>query len=125
MHIEHSKENFLATRSPSKPGTTRDYVNHPDHTNTPDFLQNSLPLFPQYTISHSNPHTEQRYNVDEHVLIPTFHWTSFHYFSNPLCIPLNNTPHEIEKSKLDLFRLTATLTPRRFTHLGYKKLQKF
>ena len=29
----------------SKPGTARDLGNHPDHTNTPDFLQNSLPLF--------------------------------------------------------------------------------
>ena len=59
----------------SKPGTARDYVNHPDHINIPAFLQTSLPLFPQYTISHSNPHTEQPHYVDEHVLNPTLHWT--------------------------------------------------
>ena len=108
----------------SKPRTARDYVNHPEHINTPAFLQNSLPLFPQYTISHSNPHTEQLHYVDEHVLIPTLHWTSFYFFSNPLCIPLKNTPHKIERSKLDLFRLTTTLTPKQFTRVGYKKLLK-
>ena len=37
---------------PSKPGTARDYVNYPEHINTPAFLQTSVPLFPQYTISH-------------------------------------------------------------------------
>ena len=118
------KRKFPNHRFPSKPGTARDYMNHPDHINTPAFLQTSLPLFPQYTISHSNPHTEQPHYVDEHVLIPTLHWTSFYYFSNPLCIPLNNTPHEIEKNKLDIFRLTTALTPRQFTHVGYKKLLK-
>ena len=67
------KRKFPNHPFPSKLGTARDYVNHPDHTNTPDFLLNSLPLFPQYTISYSNPHTEQRHYVDEHVLIPTLH----------------------------------------------------
>ena len=80
---------------PSTHGAARDYVSYPDHTNTPAFLQLSLPLFPQYTLSHSNPHTEQPHYVNEHVLIPTIHLTSFYYFSNPLCIPQNNTPHEI------------------------------
>ena len=109
---------------PSNPGTARDYVNHPDHTNTPNFLQNSLPFFPQFTISHSNPHTEQPHYVDGHVLTPTLHWISFFYFSNPLCVPLNKTSQEVEKSKLDFFRLTTALTPRQFTHVGYKKLLK-
>ena len=116
------KRKFPNHPFPSKPRTARDYVNHPDHTNTPEFLQNSLRLFPQYTISHSNPQTEQPDYVDEHVLIPTLHWTSFCYFSNPLCIPLINTPHEVEKSKMDLFRLTTALTPRPFTHVGYENL---
>ena len=119
------KRKFPNHPFPSKPGTTRDYVYHPDQTNTPEFLQNALPLFPQYTISHSNPHTEQFHYVDEHVLTPTLHWTSFYYFSNPLCIPLINTPQEVEKSKIVLFRLTTALTPRQFTHVGYKKLLKF
>ena len=119
-----SKKKFPNHPFPSKPGTAHDYVNHPDHTNTPAFLQTSLPLFPQYTISHSNPHTEEHNYVDEHVLIPTLHWTLFYYFTNPLCIPVNNTPLEIERSKLDLFKLTTALTPRQFTHVGYKKLLK-
>ena len=118
------KRKFPNHPFPPKPGTARDYVYHPDHTNTLEFLQNSLPLFPQYTISHSNPHTEQPDYGDEHVLIPTLHWTSFYYFSNPLCIPLINTPHEVEKSKMDLFRLTTALTSRQFTHVGHKKLLK-
>ena len=53
------KRKFPNHPFPSKSGTARDYVNHPDHTNTPNFLQTSRPLFPQYTISHSNPQTEQ------------------------------------------------------------------
>ena len=61
---------------------------------------------------------------DEHVLIPALHWSSFCYFSNPLCIPLKNTVHETERSKLDLFRLTTALTPRQFTHIGYEKILK-
>ena len=86
--------------------------------------QTSKPQTILRTISHSNPNTEQPVYVDEHVLIPTLHWTSFFYFSNPFCISLNNTPHEVEKSKLDLFRLTTALTPRQFTHVGYKKQLK-
>ena len=35
---------------PSKPGTAREYINHPDHTNTTNYLQITLPLFPQYTL---------------------------------------------------------------------------
>ena len=31
---------------PFKPGTAREYINHPDHTNTKNFLQITLPLFP-------------------------------------------------------------------------------
>ena len=50
--------------------------------------------------------------------------TSFYHFSNPLCIPLIKTPHQAEKSKIDLFRLTTALPPRQFTHRGYKKLLK-
>ena len=30
----------------------------------------------------------------------------------------------MEKSKFDIFRLTTALTPRQFTHVGYKKLLK-
>ena len=67
------KRNFPNHPFPSKPGTARDYLNHPDHTNTnfPNFLTS----LSQHTISHSNPHTEQPHYGDEHVLIPTLHWT--------------------------------------------------
>ena len=108
----------------SKPGIAQDYINHPDHTNTTKFLQLFLPFFPQYTYTHSDPHTEQPHYVDEHVLIPTLHWTSYYHFSNPLCSPFINTPQEIERNKNYLFRLTTALTPRQFTHVGYKKLLK-
>ena len=72
-------------------------------------------MYPTLTLN--NPHY-----ADELVLIPTLHRTSLYNFSNPICIPLNNTPHEVERSKLHLFRLTTALTPRKFTHVGYNKL---
>ena len=34
-----------------KPGTAKEYVNHPQHQNTKAFLQTNLPLFPQYTLN--------------------------------------------------------------------------
>ena len=36
------KRNFPNHPFPSKPGTTREYVNHPDHTNTTNYLQITL-----------------------------------------------------------------------------------
>ena len=45
------KRKFPSHPFPSETGTALPhYVNHPYHTNTPDFVQNSLLLFPQYTI---------------------------------------------------------------------------
>ena len=61
----------------SKPGTPREYINLPDHTNTTNYLQLTLPLFPQYTLNQSDPNPEPRQFVDEHVLIPTLHWTAY------------------------------------------------
>ena len=58
----------------SKPGTAREFINHPDHTNTRNFLQITLPLFPQYTLNQSDSNPEPRHFVDEHVLIPTLQW---------------------------------------------------
>ena len=37
------KRKFPNHRFPSKPGTAREYINHPDHTNTTNFLQITLP----------------------------------------------------------------------------------
>ena len=109
---------------PSRAGIARDCIKHPDHTNTTKFLQLFLPFFPQYTYTHSDPNTEQPHYVDEHVLFPALHWTSYYHFSNPLCLPLINTPQEIERNKNDIFRLNTALTPRQFTHVGYQKLSK-
>ena len=93
------KRKFPNHAFPSKPGITRDYINHPGHTKTTEFLQFCLPLFPQYTYSHSDPLTEQPHYVDEHVLFPTLHCASFYHFSNPFCLPLINTPQELERKK--------------------------
>ena len=109
---------------PSKPGIAREYINHPDHTNTANYLQVTLPLFPQYTLNQSDPNPEPHDFVDEHVLIPTIHWTAFYNFTNPLALPLHNNTHDIERNKSELFRLTTSLTPRQFTKVRYKKLPK-
>ena len=52
------KRKFPNHPFPSKPGTARDYINHPDHTNTTNFLQITLPLFPQYTLNQSDSNPE-------------------------------------------------------------------
>ena len=109
---------------PSEPGTAREYINHPDQTKTTNFLQITLPLFPQYTLNQSDFNPEPRHFVDEHVLIPTLHWKAYYNFTNPLTLPLYNTTIDIERNKDDLFKLTTALTPRQFTYVGYKKLLK-
>ena len=118
------KRKFPNHPFPSKPGTSREYINHPDHTNTTFFLQITLPLFPQYTPNQSDSNPEPRHFVDEHVLIPTLHWTAYYSFTNPLTQPLYNTTIDIERNKDELFRLTTALTPRQFTYVGYKNLLK-
>ena len=109
---------------PTKPGTAREYINHPQHTNTKNFLEITLPSFPQFTLNTPNDTYETRNFVDEHVLMPTLHWTAYYNFTNPLCLPLTNNHDSIEKNKNMLYRLTTTLTPRQFTYVGYKKLLK-
>ena len=74
------KRKFPNHPFPSKPGTAREYINHPDDTTTTKFLQVTLPFFPQYTYKHSDTNTEQHIHVDEYVLISTLHWTSFIIF---------------------------------------------
>ena len=109
---------------PSKSGTAREYVNHPDHTNTTSYFQVTLPLFPQYTLNQSDPNPEPHNFVDEHVLLPTLHWTAFYNYTNPLALPPHNTTQDIERNKSEIFRLTTSLTPRHFTYIGFKKLLK-
>ena len=108
-----------------KPGTAKGYINHPDHTNTRNYLNIDLPSFPQYTLNTSTITTNDTRNfVDEHVLMPTLPWTAYYHYSNPLSIPLNNTHEDNEKSKNLLYKLTTPLTPRQFTYVGFKKLLK-
>ena len=109
---------------PAKPGTAREYINHPNHTNTKEFLAITLPSFPQYTLNTPHDTNETRNFVDEYVLMPTLSWTSYYHFTNPLCLPLSNTHIDIERNKNMLYRLTTPLTSRQFTYIGYKKSLK-
>ena len=79
------KRKFPNHPFPTKPGTAREYINHPNHTYTKDFLTITLPSFPQYTLKTSHDTNDTRSFVDEHVLMPTLHWTSYYHFTNPLC----------------------------------------
>ena len=118
------KRKFPNHPFPTKPGTAREYINHPNHTNTKDFLAITLPSFPQYTLNTPNNTNDTRNFVDEQVLMPTLHWTSYYHFTNPLCLPLSNTHIDIERNKDMLYRLTTPLTHRQFTYIGYKKSLK-
>ena len=114
------KRKFPNHPFPTKPGTAREYINHPKHTNTKEFLAITLPSFPQYTLNTPHDTNETRSFVDEYVLMPTLSWTSYYHFTNPLCLPLSNTHINIERNKDMLYRLTTPLTPRQFTYIGYK-----
>ena len=58
------KRKFPNHPFPAKPGTAREYINHPNHTNTKEFLAITLPSFPQYTLN--TPHdTNETLNPDE------------------------------------------------------------
>ena len=67
----------------TKPGRAKEYINHPEHTNTKNFLEITLPSFPQYTLNISTIPNETRNFVDEHVLMPTLHWTAYYNYTNP------------------------------------------
>ena len=118
------KRKFPNNPFPAKPGTAREYINHPQHTNTKEFLAITLPSFPQYTLNTPHDANETRNFVDEYVLMPTLSWTSYYHFTNPLCLPLSNTSIDIERNKDMLYRLTTPLTARQFTYVGYKKSLK-
>ena len=118
------KRKFPNHPFPAKPGTAREYINHPQHTNTREFLAITLPSFPQYTLNTPHDANETRNFVDEYVLMPTLSWTSYYHFTNPLCLPLTNTYIDIDRNKDMLYRLTTPLTARQFTYVGYKKSLK-
>ena len=67
------KRKFPNHSFPTKPGTACEYINHPQHTNTKDFLAATLHSFPQYTLNTPNDTNDTRSFVDEHVLMPTLH----------------------------------------------------
>ena len=118
------KRKFPNHPFPAKPGTAREYINHPQHTNTREFLAITSPSFPQYTLNTPHDANETRNFVDEYVLMPTLSWTSYYHFTNPLCLPLTNTSIDIDRNKDMLYRLTTPLTARQFTYVGYKKSLK-
>ena len=118
------KRKFPNHPFPVKPGTAREYINHPQHTNTREFLAITLPSFPQYTLNTPHDANETRNFVDEYVLMPTLSWTSYYHFTNPLCLPLTNTSIDTDRNKDMLYRLTTPLTARQFTYVGYKKSLK-
>ena len=118
------KRKFPNHHFPAKPGTAREYINHPQHTNTREFLAITLPSFPQYTLNTPHDANETRNFVDEYVLMPTLSWTSYYHFTNPLCLPLTNTSIDTDRNKDMLYRLTTPLTARQFTYVGYKKSLK-
>ena len=80
-----------------------------------------LPFFPQYTYFHSDPNNETPNCVNENVLYPTLSWTSFYHFTNPLSLPLYNTPNDNEQCSTQLNLLTTALTPKKFSYIGYKQ----
>ena len=81
-----------------------------------------LPFFPQYTYFNSDPNDDKPNYVNEHVLYPTLSWTSNYHFTNPLSLPLNNTPYDNEVYSTKRYLLTTTLTPKHFTQIGYRQL---
>ena len=118
------KRKFPNHPFPAKPGTAREYINHPQHTNTKEFLAITLPSFPQYTLNTPHDANETHNFVDEYVLMPTLSWTSYYHFTNPLCLPLSSTSIDIDRNKDMLYQLTTPLTARQFTYVGYKKSLK-
>ena len=108
----------------TKPGTAKEYIDHPQHKNTKTFLQTNLPSFPQYTLNTPTTNEDTRNFVNEHVLMPTLHWTSYYHYTNPLYLPIYNTITDNEQCKNMLYRLTTALTSRQFTYVGFKKLLK-
>ena len=45
------KRKFPNHQFTTKPGTAKEYIDHPKHKNTKQFLQTNLPSFPQYTLN--------------------------------------------------------------------------
>ena len=59
--------------------------------------------------------------VNEHVPYPPLSWTSLYHFTNPLSLPLYNTPGDNELCQTQLYHLATTLTAKQFTNIGYNQ----
>ena len=118
------KQKFPNHPFTTRPGTAKIYIDHPKHKKTKQFLQTNLPSFPQYTLNTPTTNDDTRNFVDEYVLLPTLHWTSYYHYTNPLYLPLYNTITDNEQCKDMLYRLTTALTLPQFTYIGFKKLLK-
>ena len=118
------KRKFPNNPFTTKPGTAKEYIDHPKHKNTRQFLQTNLPSFPQYTLNTSTINDNNTNYVDEYVLIPTLHWISYYHYSNPLYLPLYNTFTDTKNCKDMLHKLTTALKLQQFTYVGFKKLLK-
>ena len=80
-----------------------------------------LTVFPQYTYIHSDPNDEHPNYLNEHVLYSTRSWSSLYLFTNPLSLPLYNTPYDNEQCSTQLYHLTTALAPKQFTQIGYQQ----
>ena len=49
---------------------------------------------------------------------PHFSWTSYHDFTNPLALPLNNIPEDNELFQSSLHKLTTAVHQKQFTTIG-------
>ena len=54
-------------------------------------------------------------------MFPTFSWTSYYCFSNPLSLPLYNKPDDNELCHTRLHHLTTELHEKQFTAIGLTK----
>ena len=69
-------------------------------------------MFTIFPPIHLDPNDDHPNYFNEHVLYPTLSRTSFYHFTNPLSLPLYNNPYDNEQSSIQLYLLTAALTPK-------------
>ena len=77
-------------------------------------------LFPKIFFD-SDPNNERPNYVNEQDSYPTLSWTSHYHFTNPVTLPLYNTPKNNEVSSTLLYLLTTALSLSQFTQIGYQQ----
>ena len=93
----------------SRPQGSRLNAHHQQHSNAKNFLLQNLPFFHQCTYYSTGDYNQQNLYVYENVLFPTLFWTTYYHFTNPLGLPLNNTPEDNELCHSFLHKLTTAL----------------